>query len=75
MTLSFETMEAQKKHHDLESPGEYWQGRVVSKLDNGRRFYGHIRSFYRTLMGEFGVEVRWEDGQISAIHHNNIDLH
>lgn len=68
-------MEAPKKFHDLSNPGEYWLGRVVSRISDEKRLYGHIIGLYRTNMGEVGVDVQWEGGEKSGVHYANLDLH
>lgn len=64
-----------KTFHEIPNAGEYWMGRVVSALSEGRRTYGHIAGFYRTDMGEVGIRIVWEGGDIGGLHYCNIDLH
>lgn len=68
-------METVKRLHDMDRPGDFWLGRVVSRIINGQRVYGHIVGLYRTNMGEVGIDVQWEGGERVGLHHNNIDLH
>jgi hypothetical protein len=74
-TISLEEYETEPKFHDLPNPGEYWLGRTISKIEGGRRHYGHIVGFYRTNMKEVGITVLWENGEEYGIHPGNVDLH
>ena len=64
--------------YELDNPGEYWLGRVVSTdampLRSGNLF-GHITGFDRSLQREVVVRVMWEDGKEYTIHPGNLTLH
>lgn len=65
------------KWYELDEPGEYWVGRVVSAPAGHRpgNEFGHIVGFGRTHMNEVNIRVLWEDGEERSIHPGNLTLH
>ncbi len=64
--------------YELETPGNYWVGRVVSASAMPIRagnVFGHITGFDRNTTRQVTVRVMWEDGKEYTIHPGNLTLH
>lgn len=57
----------------MASPGEFWVGRVVRRID-GDKDLGHIVRFARNAVGEVIPVIMWSSGEERPQHPSGITL-